>query len=673
MRTLTSAISASSAVAWAVVLANFLNAQESASRIYSNTLTPLVDPPPLLADYPEFIEPVRELRRFEAPVLVNDDGADLSVRAWRYSYNARGIIEMPNRLRASRTAVIMVHPWGIDDGQGWNTPEPAGVADFCTVEKNKLAARHTREVIDPLLAQLRSHVAYTLVSLPGKEDPIRKKLYRSVRGKPTSDERQQGARELAAKLSGFEYRGQPLVEKLTLSADSPVRDYFRQFPGLDSTAKYNNSGFWDLPIPVTRDVTLDPNDIMIYDAEGYDVLKEFLQRQGVRHVLLTGYATDMCFCRTTAGYENLSRDFSVFLVGDATLATFPANATPKYATNAHISFASLNQLITQASWIQVDQVPLSPVVHDRQLPKFDKPILGTDSAADAIVAAMQIFPPDNPWNTDVSQWPVHPNSTAIVASIGNDKPLRYNTDMAYVLVPPDQKRVEVALVGYPDESDKGPFPIPDNLPIEGWPAWFTRDMPGKQWSLADVQHDRAGLGGDRHAIVVDPHRGELVELYQAKLTDRGWQAACAAKFDLTSNKLRPDGWTSSDAAGLPIFPAIIRADELKRGMVNHAMRVTVRNTRRAYVAPATHFASSKTDPMLPRMGERLRLKADYDISSLSPEVQAILKGLKKYGMLVADNGLDWALSCSPDERIPVLHDELRRVNGAAFEVVQKPK
>ena len=322
------------------------------SRVYENRLTPLVDPPPLLADYPEFVEPVREVRRFVAPPLVVEEGADLAVRAWRFSYNARGIIEMPNRLRADRTAVIMVHPWGIDDGQGWNTPEPAGVADFCTLEKNKLAARHTREVIDPLLKSLRSRVAATLVSLPGKEDPIRKKLYRSVRAKPTDAEREEGANELQAKLTSFEYRGQPLVEKLALSAEHAVGDYFRQFPGLDATAKYNNTGFWDLPIPVTKDIALGSDDVVIYDAEGYDVLKEFLKERGVRHVLLTGYATDMCFCKTTAGYENLSRDFNVFLVGDATLATFPANHTPKYATNAHISFASLNHLITQTSWIQ---------------------------------------------------------------------------------------------------------------------------------------------------------------------------------------------------------------------------------------------------------------------------------------------------------------------------------
>ena len=128
---------------------------EEPGRVYENRLTLLKDPPPLLNDFPEFVEPVRELRRFEAPMLVNDEGADLSVRAWRFSYNARGIIEMPNRLRADKTAVIMVHPWGIDDGQGWQTPEPAGVADFCTPEKNHLAGRHTSEVINPLLKRLR--------------------------------------------------------------------------------------------------------------------------------------------------------------------------------------------------------------------------------------------------------------------------------------------------------------------------------------------------------------------------------------------------------------------------------------------------------------------------------------------------------------------------------------
>lgn len=307
-------------------------------------------------------------------------------------------------------------------------------------------------------------------------------------------------------------------------------------------------------------------------------------------------------------------------------------------------------------------------------PKIERPTLFNTPEADAVVSAMQIFPADNPWNADVSRWPVHKNSAAIVASIGNDKPLRCNSDMGYILVPSNQKRIDVKLVEYPDESDKGPFPLPDGITIEGWPKSYTTDRGAKTPPpLEDVQRDKANEGGDRHAIVVDPGQMKLYEFYQLKKTDAGWQCACSAIFDLKSNKLRPDGWTSTDAAGLPLFPAIIRYDELQWGMVNHAMRVTVKNSRRAYVAPATHFASRKTDENLPRMGERLRLKADFDISGFSKEVQAILKGLKKHGMLVADNGIDWALSSAPDERIPLLHEELRKVKGSAFEVVEMPR
>jgi hypothetical protein len=155
-------------------------------------------------------------------------------------------------------------------------------------------------------------------------------------------------------------------------------------------------------------------------------------------------------------------------------------------------------------------------------------------------------------------------------------------------------------------------------------------------------------------------------------TPAGWQAACSATFDLKSNKLRPDGWTSADAAGLPIFPAVVRYDELKRGLVEHALRVTVVKTRRAYVYPATHYASRRTDKDLPRMGERIRLRKDFDVRGFSREVQAILKGLQKYGMFVADNGIDWAVSVTPDPRIPSLHEELRRIKGSDFEVVQPP-
>jgi hypothetical protein len=248
----------------------------------------------------------------------------------------------------------MVHPWGIDDGQGWKTPEPAGVCDFCTPEKNHLAERHTREVINPFLEALRGKAAFVLYSLPGGEDAIRRKLYRSFTRRPTDAERKQGARELKEKLASFSYKGEPLPARFPLSADRPLADYFRHFPGLDAGPRYNGAGFWELPIPVCKAIDVHPDDVVIYDTPGYAPLRDFLKKNGVRHVLLTGYATDMCFCRTTAGYENLSKDFNVFLVGDATLATFPANATPRYATNAALSFASLNHLITQVSWVRYE-------------------------------------------------------------------------------------------------------------------------------------------------------------------------------------------------------------------------------------------------------------------------------------------------------------------------------
>jgi hypothetical protein len=327
---------------------------DEGGRIYQNKLTPIKHPKPLLADHPEYIQPIREPHRFEAPAIVDEAGADLHVRAWRFSYNARGIVEMPNHLRTTNTAVIMVHPWGTDDGQGWNTPEPAGAADFCTAEKNHFAGKHTRTVVNPFLKSLRGKVGFVMYSLPGGEDPIRKKLYRSFRGKPTEAERAEGAKELHAKLTGFEYRGQPLRETLKLSADKPVIDYFHQFGGTDAGERYDPKGFWDLPIPVTVDVDVFPNDVMIYDGDGYPALRKFLQDHGIRHILLTGYCTDMCYAKTCAGFENLSHDFNVFLVGDATLPTYPANETPKYATNAHISYASLEHLITQISWIKYD-------------------------------------------------------------------------------------------------------------------------------------------------------------------------------------------------------------------------------------------------------------------------------------------------------------------------------
>jgi hypothetical protein len=302
------------------------------------------------------------------------------------------------------------------------------------------------------------------------------------------------------------------------------------------------------------------------------------------------------------------------------------------------------------------------------MPKVTKSISFDTPEADEILSALEVFPPDNPWNLVVSDWPLHPNSKNIIASVGRDKPFRCNSDMGFILVPPDQAKVDVKIVEYPDESDKGPFPVPDGVPIEGWPVGYDN----KKVTLDDVQRDRLKEGGDRHALVVDPVNRKLYEFYQLKRTDKGWEAAQSSVFDLKTNKMRPEEWTSSDAAGLPVFPAVVRYDELKRGLVEHAMRVTVRKTRKAYVYPARHFASPHKDENLPRMGERIRLRKDFDVSGFSPEAQAILKGLKKYGMFVADNGIEWAISVAPDPRIKSLHEEMRKVKGSDFEVVEPP-
>jgi hypothetical protein len=302
------------------------------------------------------------------------------------------------------------------------------------------------------------------------------------------------------------------------------------------------------------------------------------------------------------------------------------------------------------------------------MPKVEKPIQFHTPEADAVLSALEIFPPDNPWNLLVENWPVHPDSKKIVASIGADKPLRCNEDMGFVIVPPDQKKVEVKLGEYAGESDPGPYPVPENMTVEGWPGRGKGDAE----SLAQALDRPKEYDADRHGIVVDPVNKKIYEFFFFGRRDGVWHAAQASVFDLGSNKLRTEGWTSADAAGLPIFPAIVRHDELKRGRVEHAMRFTVRRSRKAFVAPATHYASRLTDPSLPRMGERFRLRKEFDTSKFSPHVRAVLEGLKRHGMMVADNGIEWAISVAPDPRIDPMHEELRKVKGSDFEVVIAP-
>jgi hypothetical protein len=288
-----------------------------------------------------------------------------------------------------------------------------------------------------------------------------------------------------------------------------------------------------------------------------------------------------------------------------------------------------------------------------------RPVPFNTPEADAVLVTLQIFPKDNPWHEDISQRPVAGNSDKIIDSIGRTLRFRWNLDMSFVLVPPGQPRVAVEL-GYRDESDPGPFPIPDDALVEGGPV-----TPGP----ALEKWQREGEG-DRHVIVVDAAAKKLYELFHTYRTPAGWKADSAAVFDLSSNRLRPDGWTSADAAGLPIFAAVVRYDECERGSVDHALRFTVRRSRRAYVYPATHYASSLKDPALPRMGERFRLKKDFDISRFPPHVQAILKALKRYGMIVADNGIEWAISVAPDPRIKGLETlDHKALKGNDFEVV----
>lgn len=268
---------------------------------------------------------------------------------------------------------------------------------------------------------------------------------------------------------------------------------------------------------------------------------------------------------------------------------------------------------------------------------------------------LMIFPPDNPWNTDISASETDPNSDILIAGIGNSTNLHpdFGTvwDGAPIGIPYNvtrtgQKAVKISFL-YSSESDPGPYPIPANAIIEA--------------------------GSDKHLIVLDTSARMLYELFNAvKNSDNSWNAGSGAVFDLTSNRLRPDGWTSADAAGLPVFPGLVRYDEVvEKGEINHALRFTVQKTRNAFIHPATHGASSSTDASLPPMGMRVRLKAGFDISGFTPHIQVILKALKKYGMFVADNGSNWYISGAPDPRWD--DDELgqlKTITGSNFEVIK---
>jgi len=279
-----------------------------------------------------------------------------------------------------------------------------------------------------------------------------------------------------------------------------------------------------------------------------------------------------------------------------------------------------------------------------------------DLGIGASLHGKRVLPADNAWNKDISQLPVDPNSTNLLTSIGLTTGLHpdfgsSNIGIPYVVVAGTQAGVPVTF-DYADESDPGPYPIPPNAPIEGG----------------------SSSTGDRHVLTIDRDHWILYELFGAypAADFSSWHAGSGAIFDLNSNALRTEGWTSADAAGLPIFPGLVRYDEVfEQGAINHALRFTVQTTRRGFIDPARHFASSQTGTNLPPMGMRVRLKASVNISGFSPAVQVILTALKKYGMIVADNGSNWYISGAPDDRWndSDLHT-LNQIHGSDFEVVQ---
>ena len=306
-------------------------------------------------------------------------------------------------------------------------------------------------------------------------------------------------------------------------------------------------------------------------------------------------------------------------------------------------------------------------------PTVTNAVLFNTAQADAVLSAMQIFPVTNAWNEDISRRPLLANSSAMIAQIKADlassrQNLRAFYEMNFVLIPDSQPLVPITFVKYADQSDLGPYPISTNMPIETWPLLDVAQ------TLLQWQQDTFKVGGDRHAIIVQPTAGIIREMWQAKLVGTNWQAANGAKFDLKNNRLRPDGWTSGDAAGLPMFPALVRYDECERGMVEHAVRLVVGRSRQQHIYPATHDASSDAATLtnIPAMGQRLRLKSSFAIpATWTKEEKAVLLGFKKYGAIVADNGGFFSFSVTPDDRWPsVVFDHLSTIDIANFEVIQ---
>ncbi|MCE1173231.1 MAG: hypothetical protein LWW77_01315 [Propionibacteriales bacterium] len=288
------------------------------------------------------------------------------------------------------------------------------------------------------------------------------------------------------------------------------------------------------------------------------------------------------------------------------------------------------------------------------------------------LAGIQIFPKTNAWNTKINKSKVDKNSKKLIKGISGKLHPDFGADwdggpfgIPYVVVSGSQPKVPIDFIWYGDESDsgdpngvgngsgKGAYPVPADAPIEGG----------------------ASSDGDRHVIVVDRDNRLLYEMGNAyPQADGSWEAGAGALFNLNSNKSRPKYWTSADAAGLPILPGLVRYDEVAAGKITHAIRFTVSKTRKAFVAPARHYASTSRSTSRPPMGMRVRLKKSFKISGYPPQARVILQAMKDYGMILADNGGNWFFSGAPDSRWDDNQlNTLKKVPGSAFEVVKMGK
>jgi hypothetical protein len=389
---------------------------------------------------------------------------------------------------------------------------------------------------------------------------------------------------------------------------------------------------------------------------GSNVLKDYVNRLGE--------------CRDGACYYFYDLISCSYLCSDGKCISAPPPPPPPIDANISHDISLDVKLIDMLSPIDIrlldvkspDMSILPDLEVDQYFPNSD--IFPKSDIYNDIISTCKIFPSDNPWNIDISNYPVHVNSTNFINSIGADLGLHpdfgeNNVGIPYMYVPFNQAYVPILFTDYPEESDIGPYPIPFNAPIES--------------------------GLDRHVIVVDLYNCKLYEMYNAYVdfdsseNPYRWRASCGALFDLTNNNLRPISWTAADAAGLPMFAGLVRYEEIQTGEIKHALRFTVSRTQKAYVLPATHYASTSTNVNFPPMGLRFRLKASRNISMFSQTNQVILRALKKYGMFVADNGGNWYLSGAPSDGW--IDDDLFRmkfgsnwqdtdkIRGSDFEVI----